>query len=57
MALDDKTLIQLFHRGGKYSNEAFKEILAIYGPRLYAQIRAIARNHEITNDILQNVFI
>lgn len=57
MALDDKTLIQLFHRGGKYSNEAFKEIVAIYGPRLYAQIRAIARNHEITNDILQNVFI
>ena len=57
MALDDKTIIQLFHRGGKHTNEAFKLIVAAYGPRLYAQIRAIARSHELTNDILQNVFI
>lgn len=57
MALDDKTIIQLFHRGGKHTNEAFKEIVAVYGPRLYTQIRTIARSHELTNDILQNVFI
>lgn len=57
MALDDKTIIQLFHRGGKHTNEAFKEIVTVYGPKLYAQIRSIARSHELTNDILQNVFI
>ncbi len=57
MALDDKTIIQLFHRGGKHTNAAFKEIVAVYGPRLYAQIRSIARSHELTNDILQNVFV
>lgn len=57
MALDDKTIIQLFHRGGKHTNEAFKEIVTVYGPKLYAQIRSIARSHDLTNDILQNVFI
>ena len=57
MNLDDKTIIRLFNRGGKHTNEAFKELVTVYGPRLYSQIRAIARSHELTNDILQNVFV
>ena len=57
MSLDDKTIIRLFNRGGKHTNKAFNEIVAVYGPRLYAQIRAIARSHELTNDILQNVLV
>lgn len=57
MHLDDQTIIQLFNRGGKHSDQAFKEIVRVYGPRLYAQIRSIARSHELTNDILQNVFV
>ena len=57
MALDDKAIIELFNRGGKHANKAFKEIVASYGPRLYAQIRTMAKSHELTNDILQNVLI
>lgn len=57
MHLDDQEIIRLFNRGGKHTNTAFQEIVSVYGPRLYAQIRAIARSHELTNDILQNVFV
>ena len=55
--LDDKKIIELFNRGGSSASNAFTEIVEHYGPILYSQIRAIARNHELTNDILQNVFI
>lgn len=39
------------------AERAFKAIVTQYGELLYRQIRTIARNHEHTNDILQNVFI
>tara|TARA_R110002072_G_scaffold929_1_gene7444 strand:- start:5624 stop:6187 length:564 start_codon:yes stop_codon:yes gene_type:complete len=55
--LDDKTIIELFNQGGNDANSAFTQIVSHYGPALYNQIRAMARNHEWTNDILQNVFI
>lgn len=57
MSPDDKILIQLFNQGGKNSEKAFNQIVAVYGPKLYAQIRSIAKSHELTNDILQNVFV
>ena len=57
MSPDDKILIQLFKQGGKNSEKAFNQIVSEYGPKLYSQIRVIARSHELTNDILQNVFI
>jgi len=55
--LDDKAIIKLFSQGGANANRAFKHIVSQYGEQLYSQIRGIARSHELTNDILQNVFI
>ena len=55
--LDDKAIIELFNQGGSSTNVAFNKIASQYGPALYNQIRGMARNHELTNDILQNVFI
>lgn len=57
MSPDDKILIQLFNQGGKNSEKAFNEIVTVFGPKLYSQIRTIAKSHELTNDILQNVFL
>lgn len=55
--LDDKAFFELFNQGGSFANEAFTGLVKHYGPILYNQIRAISRNHELTNDILQNVLI
>lgn len=38
-------------------NEAFRELLNTYQERLYWQIRNILKNHEDTDDVLQNTFI
>lgn len=38
-------------------NEAFRELLSTYQERLYWQIRNILKNHEDTDDVLQNTFI
>lgn len=56
-SLDDKEIIELFNQGGEKSNLAFKHIVNQYGGTLYNQIRGMARCHELTNDILQNVFV
>ena len=45
--LDDKTIIELFNQGGSSANNAFTQIVTHYGPILYNQIRAMARNHEL----------
>ena len=55
--LDDKHIIELFNRGGKHIDIAFKAIVSNYGEKLYSQIRRITRSHELTNDVLQNVLI
>ncbi len=55
--LDDKDIIDLFNQGGSKADLAFKAIVSQYGEALYGQIRGIAKNHEITNDVLQNVLI
>lgn len=38
-------------------NEAFRELLQLYQERLYWQIRNILKNHEDSDDVLQNTFI
>ncbi|WP_438865918.1 RNA polymerase sigma factor [Salinimicrobium oceani] len=38
-------------------NEAFRELLHLYQERLYWQIRNILKNHEDSDDVLQNTFI
>lgn len=55
--LDDKYIIDLYNQGGKNIDIAFKGIVSLYGDKLYSQIRRITRNHEHTNDVLQNVLI
>ncbi|MGB7842861.1 MAG: sigma-70 family RNA polymerase sigma factor [Salinimicrobium sp.] len=37
--------------------EAFRELLQLYQERLYWQIRNIVKNHEDTDDVLQNTFL
>lgn len=54
---EDKTIIELFQRGGSHAHKAFHILVDQYGDVLYRQIRAIVRNHEMTNDILQNVLL
>lgn len=54
---DDKHIIELFHQGGKKTNDSFRLLVDAYGDMLYRQIRQITRNHELTNDILQNVLV
>jgi RNA polymerase sigma factor (sigma-70 family) len=38
-------------------NAAFRELLELYQERLYWQIRNIVKNHDDTDDVLQNTFI
>lgn len=39
------------------SGEAFRELIAQYKERLYWHIRNIVKNHDDTDDILQNTFL
>lgn len=54
---DDEYILKKFNRGGKHTNRAFNELVLKYGPVLYNLIRKDVKNHEITNDILQDVFL
>ncbi|OED44081.1 RNA polymerase subunit sigma-70 [Flavobacteriaceae bacterium (ex Bugula neritina AB1)] len=38
-------------------NNAFKKLVSIYKERLYWHIRNMLKDHDDTNDVLQNVFI
>ena len=55
--LDDSEICQQFAQGGPQAEKAFTILVSDYGPLLYNQIRAITKNHEHTNDVLQNVFV
>ncbi|MCG9972661.1 RNA polymerase sigma factor [Christiangramia crocea] len=39
------------------SQEAFRELIALYKERLYWHIRNIVKDHDDTDDILQNTFL
>ena len=54
---EDEDIITLFNQGGSSTEKAFNQLVAKYGEILYRQIRAVTRNHEHTNDVLQNVLI
>jgi len=41
----------------KHADAAFKELVDCYKERLYWHIRYVLKNHEDTDDVLQNVFI
>jgi len=55
--LDDIEIIKLFNQGGDGVEKAFKTIVSKYGEVLYSQIRRITKNHDHTNDVLQNVLV
>lgn len=54
--LTDKELLDLFKNKSK-TELVFSQLIKKYAEPLYYQIRKITRNHEETNDILQNVWI
>ncbi len=53
----DKDLLELFRLGGSHAEKAFACLVDQFSEVLYWQIRRLTRNHELTNDILQNVCI
>ncbi|XOV67060.1 MAG: RNA polymerase sigma factor [Fluviicola sp.] len=55
--LDDSEILQQFSQGGQQAELAFRALVDQYGPALYRQIRGMAKSHELTNDILQDVFV
>lgn len=54
---EDQEILNWFAQGGSQKERGFTALVAKYGDSLYRQIRVIAKNHEYTNDILQNVLI
>ncbi|NJW52784.1 RNA polymerase sigma factor [Salinimicrobium sp. CDJ15-91] len=52
----EEKLVQLLQDPAS-RNEAFRELLHLYQERLYWQIRNILKNHEDSDDVLQNTFI
>ncbi|PIE87124.1 MAG: RNA polymerase subunit sigma [Bacteroidetes bacterium] len=54
---EDERILDLFDQGGSSIDQAFHLLVSTYGEILYAQIRRITRNHEQTNDVLQDVLV
>lgn len=54
---DDETILDLFNQGGRREAKAFELLVAKHGPSLYRSIRNLTKNHEDTNDVLQNVLL
>lgn len=54
---EDDDIIKLFKKGGNHTNTAFNQLVVKHGDILYRQIRGITKNHEFTNDVLQNVLV
>lgn len=44
-------------RQQEWQRHAFEQVVKLYGPQLYRQIRRMVYDHDNTNDILQNTFI
>ncbi|TSE06223.1 MULTISPECIES: RNA polymerase sigma factor [Aquimarina] len=44
-------------QSGKDIDKAFRELVTLYQQRLYWHIRNMLKNHDDTDDVLQNVFI
>ena len=52
---DDSDIIRLYRSGAK--EEAFNQVVKIYGERLYWHIRRLVLVHEDADDLLQNTFV
>ncbi len=51
----DSDIIRLYRSGAK--EEAFNQVVKIYGERLYWHIRRLVLVHEDADDLLQNTFV
>ncbi len=56
MDIKDERILELI-KNEKTLNEGFKLLMTKYQERLYHHIRSILKNHEDTDDVLQNTFI
>ncbi len=56
MNIKDERILELI-KNEKTLNEGFKLLMTKYQERLYHHIRSILKNHEDTDDVLQNTFI
>lgn len=54
---EDDEILDLFDQGGSSSHKAFTLLVRKYQELTYWQIRRMVKNHEDSNDIVQNVFI
>lgn len=54
---EDEHIVNEFLKGGSHAEKAFSLLVKHYGELLYGQIRRITKNHEHTNDVLQNVLV
>lgn len=52
--ISDQELIALYHTN---KDEGFRQIVEKFQERAYWQIRRLTKNHQDTEDVLQNVFI
>lgn len=57
LLLDDNEILRLHRKGGAFSQKAFNAIVSQYAEQLYWQIRRQTKNHEDTNDVLQNTLL
>lgn len=55
-ANEEQSLIQQL-RQPERQRRAFEQVVKLYSPQLYRQIRRMVYDHDHTNDILQNTFI
>ena len=53
---DEATIVSCLHRDDT-AQQAFGQLIDLYGKRLYTTIRRWTKNHEDTNDILQEVLL
>ncbi|WP_459212656.1 RNA polymerase sigma factor [Aquimarina rhabdastrellae] len=56
MDTQEEHLIQALHSESQFE-QAFSQLVHLYKKRLYWHIRNMVKNHDDTDDILQNVFI
>lgn len=55
--LNDLELINLYLKDNSQVNYVFSKLLKKYNQQIYWQIRRVTKNHEASNDILQNVWL
>lgn len=53
----DRELMNLFRSGTAQAEKAFSYLVSEYSKSIYWHVRRMTRNHELTNDILQNTWI